>query len=368
MSGAETMGLRERTRRAVRRELADLALGMFVERGYEATTVEDIAAAAGLSKRSFFRYFPAKEDVLFGDVEDVAGQIAEQVRARPGGEDAWACLHAVLREWEPRIHTAQRDLDALRLIETTPPLRARLHQKRDELRALVAAALRERPGSGLDAFTADLLTSAAGAVLDAATREWLRTDGTADRAALIDRAFAALSPAASPAAPKPVPEPRRFRLDAALNVLPALDDHGFRNPAPDDVPALGELMWHAYRGTPDQDDAGPDTAAAIKEIGLTFEGDHGRFLPSASFVADDGEGRPVAASLVTLWQGVPLLAYVFTSPSHLGQGLARRLVTASMHALAAEGHELLSLAVTEDNVRARRLYEAMGFAPHDPNR
>ncbi len=354
------MGLRERTRRAVRRELADLALGMFVERGYEATTVEDIAAAAGLSKRSFFRYFPSKEDILFGDVEDLAEQIADEVRARPGDEDAWDCLRAVLGEWEPHIHTAQRDLDAMRLIETTPPLRARLHQKRDELRALVAAALRERPGAGLDAFTADLLTAAAGAALDAATREWLRTDGAADRAALIDRAFAALSPSPAKA------EPRRFRLDAQLDVLPALEGHGLRNPTPSDVPALGDLMWHAYRGTPDQDDAGADVAAATSEIELTFGGEHGTFVPTASFVAEDDEGRPAAASLVTLWQGVPLLAYLFTSPDHLGRGLGRRLVAASMHALADQGHEVLSLAVTEDNVRARGLYESMGFTPRVP--
>ncbi|MFC4910553.1 TetR family transcriptional regulator [Actinomadura gamaensis] len=194
MSGAETTGLRERTRRAVRRELADLALGMFVERGYDATTVEDVAAAAGLSKRSFFRYFPTKEDVLFGDVEELAGQVAEAVRSRPAGEAPWRTLRAVLREWEPRIHAARRDLDALRLVEATPALRARLHQKRDELRALVATALRDRPGGDLDAFTADLLTAAAGAALDAATREWLRSDGTLDRAELIDKAFDALTP------------------------------------------------------------------------------------------------------------------------------------------------------------------------------
>ncbi|GAA4638722.1 TetR family transcriptional regulator [Actinoallomurus vinaceus] len=186
--------MRERTRRAVRAELAELALGLFVERGYERTTVEDIAAAAGLSRRSFFRYFPTKEDVLFGDVDELAEQIAEDIRARPGDEDAWACLHAVLRDWEPRVHAAQRELTGLRLIETTPALRARLHQKRDELRDRIAAALRERPGAPLDAFTADLLTAAAGAALDAVAREWLRSDGTADRAALIDQAFTLLTP------------------------------------------------------------------------------------------------------------------------------------------------------------------------------
>lgn len=201
MTRAETTGPRERTRRAVRAGLAELALGLFVERGYERTTVEDIAAAAGLSKRSFFRYFPTKEDVLFADVEELADRIADAIRERPAGEDPWTCLHMVLRDWGGRVHAARHDLTGLRLIETTPALRARLHQKRDAMRSSIATALRERPGSTLDAFTADLLTAAAGAALDAAAREWLRCDGDADRSALIDEAFAALSPRLAEPAP-----------------------------------------------------------------------------------------------------------------------------------------------------------------------
>ncbi|GII94051.1 TetR family transcriptional regulator [Sinosporangium siamense] len=178
----------------MRTELAELALALFVERGYEDTTVEDIAAAAGLSKRSFFRYFPSKEDVLFGDVEDLADRVADAVRARPAGEEPWAVLHAVLREWEARIHAAQWDMAALRLIESTPALRARLHQRRDGMRDRISTALRERPGTGLDTFTADLLTACAAAAIDAATREWLRHDGTDDRGELVDRAFTMLAP------------------------------------------------------------------------------------------------------------------------------------------------------------------------------
>ncbi|GAA2273287.1 hypothetical protein GCM10010149_14310 [Nonomuraea roseoviolacea subsp. roseoviolacea] len=102
---------------------------------------------------------------------------------------------------------------------------------------------------------------------------------------------------------------------------------------------------------------------AEAEIRLTFTGYHGPFRPAASFVAED-VGRAVGASLVTVWQEVPLLAFVFTAPSHAGRGLGRRLVEASMRALGERGHGLLALAVTEDDVRARRLYESLGFAPH----
>jgi AcrR family transcriptional regulator len=187
-------GVRARARRAMRAELADLALELFAERGYEETTVEDIARAAGLSKRSFFRYFPSKEDVVFGGVEAVAGEIAEEILARPAAEAPWDCLHQVLRRRQRDIHASERELAGLTLIEATPSLRARLHQKRDAMRGEISDALRRRPGADLDAFTADVLTAASAAALDAVTREWLRTGGRTDRAALLDRAFTFLRP------------------------------------------------------------------------------------------------------------------------------------------------------------------------------
>ena len=122
-------------------------------------------------------------------------------------------------------------------------------------------------------------------------------------------------------------------------------------------------MWDAYEGTPDESDAGDGVGTATHEIRLAFQGEHGPFQYKASFAAEDG-GRIVAASLVTLWKDTPLLAYLFTAPAYAGRGLARRLVEASVHALGEQGHTRLSLAVTEANHRARRLYESIGFTAH----
>jgi AcrR family transcriptional regulator len=189
-------GLRERTRRAVRAELAAIALDLFAEHGFEATTVEEIAQAAGLTKRSFFRYFPAKEDAVFAGVDVTGEQVVEALRSRPADEAPWRSLHQVLRESERQIHASGRAVAGLKLIESTPSLRSRVHEKRSQWRQEVSSALRERPGADLDAFTADLLTNAATAALDTATQEWLRSDCTADRTALLDRAFTLLRPAA----------------------------------------------------------------------------------------------------------------------------------------------------------------------------
>ncbi|WP_220448813.1 TetR family transcriptional regulator [Nonomuraea mesophila] len=182
-------GLRDRTRRAVRAELAGRALELFAERGFDETTVDDIARAAGMSKRSFFRYFPTKEDAVFGEIEEMGEQVAHEIATRPPLEQPWECLHAVLRGWEARINA---QVEAMRLIESTPALRTRLLQKRDEAHTRIIQALADR---GMPPLEADLAAAAAGAALDAVSREWLRTGGTADRLTLVDTAFAMLRPA-----------------------------------------------------------------------------------------------------------------------------------------------------------------------------
>jgi GNAT superfamily N-acetyltransferase len=151
--------------------------------------------------------------------------------------------------------------------------------------------------------------------------------------------------------------PVRSRLQTALRATPP-PPRGLRPFNDADVPALAAAMWAAYRGTPDEADVG-DLPGAAREIQLTLNGEYGTFLREASFVADH-EGRPIGAALVTLYKAEPLLAFLFTAPSHAGRGLGRALVQAAMHALAPD-HATLSLAVTRRNRRARRLYDQLGF-------
>ena len=79
-------GLRERMRRTVLNEIAEVALKLFTERGYETVTIDDIATAAGLSRRSVFRYFSTKEDIVVGKFDFVADDMLAELRARPAGE------------------------------------------------------------------------------------------------------------------------------------------------------------------------------------------------------------------------------------------------------------------------------------------
>src|SRR5260370_41252460 len=79
-------GLRERKRQQTRERLTRMAMTLFLERGFEATTLDDIAAAADISRRNFFHYFASKEDVVFAWQEESTAALITAVAARPANE------------------------------------------------------------------------------------------------------------------------------------------------------------------------------------------------------------------------------------------------------------------------------------------
>src|SRR3954463_13039253 len=95
-SPLDRLGLRERKKLKTRRAIQEHALRLFQARGYDATTVEQIAAAAEVSPSTFFRYFPPKEDVVIPDESDPL--IAESLRRQPAGLSPVEALRATLRE------------------------------------------------------------------------------------------------------------------------------------------------------------------------------------------------------------------------------------------------------------------------------
>ena len=195
---AEAGDLRERTRRAVRAELAAAAMDLFASRGFDATTVDEIAAAVGLSKRSFFRYFTSKEDVVLGNLEETGRALAERVGARPVGEPAWPALRAGFdlivahHDGDP-----ERTLTLLRMLHDTPSLRARHLEKQSRWQAVLAPHLVGRPaadGGVVDEIAARAVAAAALACLDAAEDAWIGAEGRAPVAGLLDRVMTGVHP------------------------------------------------------------------------------------------------------------------------------------------------------------------------------
>ena len=91
----ESVGLRERKKQRTREQIVEAAMRLFAERGYEATTIADIAAAADIAPRTFFAYFPSKEAVVFHDADADFASLAAALAARPEGEYAFTAL----RRW-----------------------------------------------------------------------------------------------------------------------------------------------------------------------------------------------------------------------------------------------------------------------------
>ncbi|KOV58229.1 hypothetical protein ADK64_37395 [Streptomyces sp. MMG1121] len=88
----QEMGRRDRKKAATRRGLLRSAARMFAERGYQETTVKDIAAAAGVTERTFFRYFPSKEDLVFAEILDFVPLLKEEIARRPADEPPYPAV------------------------------------------------------------------------------------------------------------------------------------------------------------------------------------------------------------------------------------------------------------------------------------
>src|SRR5216683_3190934 len=113
-------GLRARKRRQTRERLTRVAMALFLERGFEATTLDDIAAAADISRRSFFHYFASKEDVVFTWQEESTAALIAAVAARPANESmltaAENAISAMVRQLEPGEANIRRAAGNPRLI------------------------------------------------------------------------------------------------------------------------------------------------------------------------------------------------------------------------------------------------------------
>ncbi|MFH9670824.1 TetR family transcriptional regulator [Streptomyces sp. NPDC017405] len=175
----------------IRDALVAAAFRLFLDRGYEQTTVDDIVALAGVGRRSFFRYFPSKEDVVFPDHEGCLAEMTAFLAASgPEHEPVRRVCDAarlVLRMYaENPAFSVQR----YRITRRVPGLRAHeLSVVRRYERAL-AAYLRDRFAGRPDGtLRADVIAAAVVAAHNNALRSWLRADGAGDPGAAVDHAL-----------------------------------------------------------------------------------------------------------------------------------------------------------------------------------
>jgi AcrR family transcriptional regulator len=182
--------LRERKRTRMRLAIQAEAIRLFAEKGYENTTVEDIAYAAAISPRTYFRYFPTKEDVVVWDEYDPV--IDDLVAARPADEPAALTARAVMIEALGGIYRRDRAelLTRVRLLTTVPELRARLLETQSDAMEFASMLARRR---GADELEVRVVIAALGAIIVAALDEWQRDDGKTDLLAIFNQMTKALA-------------------------------------------------------------------------------------------------------------------------------------------------------------------------------
>jgi AcrR family transcriptional regulator len=194
---APPTGLRERARRAIQDEVGDIAMRLFLDQGFDETTVEQVCTAAGLSRSSFFRYFPTKEDVVLETVAAHSHQIAEALLRRPDSETPWVALRNAF-ESQVQVLTDNKDwyLRLTRLVTQTASVRARQYEKTLVWQALLVPAIARRLGlsdtDATDPRPAALVGSAV-SCFQAATEAWTEVDGAVSMSTLVDLAMGAVS-------------------------------------------------------------------------------------------------------------------------------------------------------------------------------
>ncbi|WP_217710530.1 TetR family transcriptional regulator [Streptomyces sp. NA04227] len=181
----------------MRRELAAAAMELFATKGYEATTVDEIAAAAGVARRTFFRHFRSKEEAIFPDHDDTLIRAEAVLNAAPAHEHPLDTVCRGIKE-VMRMYAAQPDISVARyrLTREVPTLREAEIASVARYERLFTRYLlghfdeRDHHDGNDDPLLAEVAASAVVTAHNHVLRRWLRADGQGDVEAQLDHAFA----------------------------------------------------------------------------------------------------------------------------------------------------------------------------------
>ncbi len=216
---AAPSGLRRKKHELVRGEISRVAWGMFAAQGYEATTVDEIARAAEVSRRTFFRYFASKEDVLVETSDALAEELLAAFSRRPAHEPPLVAVHRALRPVvEARLADADQARAIIRLLRESRTLRRAMLERHARMEERLAALIAERTGADPRRDpTPALLAFVTRALMDTAFNVWF-DQHPEDVGAMIDDLFRRLRTVVSPrrraAGARTVPSARHRRAAA----------------------------------------------------------------------------------------------------------------------------------------------------------
>src|SRR5262249_40542436 len=198
-------GVRERKKARTRQAIIDAALDLFSRRGFDATTVEEIARPRQVPPRTSFRSFPTKDDALFAEEPRLPSTLAPRILAQPRELPSAAALHRALRAVTLDYASDRERLQAKKLvIETSTGLRAFRSQYRLLRHDVILETLQARQGASgcsLSPFELRLLIDTSTAAVQAALASWLGDETDSDLGVLIDIALDRLARGLSPTGP-----------------------------------------------------------------------------------------------------------------------------------------------------------------------
>lgn len=184
------VGLRSRKKLRTRQAIQDAALELFVDQGFEATTVEQIAARAEVSPTTFFRYFASKSELIKGDQGERVPSLQQVILKRPASEDDLEVLRvAIQQEWISGVDP-ERTLRMASVIAASPELRGVSFEIGYQWRASISEALAERHGLDSPDERCVFAASTVMTVFWRSVEIWRREGARDDLAAQFDRHFA----------------------------------------------------------------------------------------------------------------------------------------------------------------------------------
>jgi AcrR family transcriptional regulator len=186
----------ERKRLLVRSELAEAAVKLLADQGFEETTVDQIVAAVGMSRRTFSRYFDSKEDVIVHMLAEAGVKLCAELNARPADEPPAVALRRALSVFTSMsVGNPAKMLRVSRLILDTPALLARFLERQSQWQAEMTGILALRAGLDPDV---DLRPAVAAGValtaFQAALRRWVDSGGSESLDEVVDQALALVGP------------------------------------------------------------------------------------------------------------------------------------------------------------------------------
>lgn len=183
--------LRERQKASTRRDIFLKGMELFLRQGFDNTTIDHIVEPLGIAKRTFFRYFETKEDLVFAFSEDKTLDLVDELKVRPKDENPFKAvceaIAVLLKRYDENPEMA---FEFIRLTKETPSLAGKNCEKRIVWEEALTEALLEREDSnGLSTLKAQIIVGTAMAAFHAAIDEWYAGGGKQNLRPIVETAY-----------------------------------------------------------------------------------------------------------------------------------------------------------------------------------